>query len=154
MRFTTKEIEMARQLRQLGLPWEPQAGHYVYDETGFCQKGSPFQDGVYFILNYDYFISQAGGVDRFKQIMLWLPIWHDARELLRSLGVSDGEVAAALQTQHAIENQRELLSLFELIAARLTSDQVGDRNHPRQQGPAGKETRSHAHRETDLPRPA
>jgi hypothetical protein len=119
MRFTAEEIEMARQLRRLGLPWEPRAGHYVYDETAFCQKGSPFQDRVYFILNYDYFTNQVGGVDRFKQIMLWLPTWQDARELLRSLGVSDGEVAAALQKQHAIQKQRELLSLFEMIAARL-----------------------------------
>jgi hypothetical protein len=61
----------------------------------------------------------VGGVDRFKQIMLWLPTWQDARELLRSLGVSDSVVAAALQRQHAIENQRELLSLLEMIAARL-----------------------------------
>jgi hypothetical protein len=126
MRFTAEEIEMARHLRQLGLPWEPRAGHYVYDETGFCQKGSPFQDLVYFILNYDYFISQVGGVDRFKQIMLWLPTWHDAREVLCSLGVRDTEVAAALQKQHAIENQRELLSLFEMIAARLQGNEQVD----------------------------
>ncbi len=43
---------MARELRRRGLPWTPQAGHYVFDETGFCSKGSPFQEGVYFILNY------------------------------------------------------------------------------------------------------
>ena len=119
MRFTAEEIEMARHLRQLGLNWEPRAGHYVYDETGFCQKGSPFQDRVYF---YDYLISQVGGVDRFKQIMLWLPTWHDARETLRSLGVSDAEVNTELQKHGAIENQRELLSLCEMIAGRIKSD--------------------------------
>ena len=74
MRFTAEEIEMARHLRQLGLTWEPRVGHYVYDETGFCQKGSPFQDRVYFILNYDYFINQVGGVDRFKQIRAHCPL--------------------------------------------------------------------------------
>lgn len=124
MRFTTEEIEMARQLRRLGLPWEPQPGNYVYDETGFCRKGSPFQDRVYFILNYDYFMDQVGGVDQFKQIMLWLPTWEDARHVLRSLGVSDAEVDAALQRNRAIERQHELLSLYETIAERLTSDQV------------------------------
>lgn len=50
MQFRTEEIEMARQLRRLGLPWEPKTGHYVYDETGLCRKTSPFQDGVNFVL--------------------------------------------------------------------------------------------------------
>ena len=87
-------------------------------------RGSPFQDRVYFILNYDYFMDQVGGVDQFKQIMLWLPTWEDARHVLRSLGVSDAEVDAALQRNRAIERQHELLSLYETIAERLTSDQV------------------------------
>ncbi len=52
MQFRPEEIEMARQPRRLGLPWEPKAGHYVYDETGLCRKTSPFQDGMYFVLNY------------------------------------------------------------------------------------------------------
>jgi hypothetical protein len=127
MHFTREEIEMARQLRQLGVPWEPQAGHYVYDETGFCRKGSPFQSRVYFILNYEYFMNQVSGVDRFKQIMLWLPTWHDARDLLRSLGVSDTEVNTELQNHRAIENQRELLSLYEMIATKLKMAEQPDR---------------------------
>jgi hypothetical protein len=119
MQFSPQEIDMARELRRLGLPWEPRAGHYVYDETGFCGKGSPFQDGVYFILNYDYFMNRAGGVERFKEIMLWLPTWHDARNILLSFGVSDQEVATELREQRAIEDQRELLLLYELIAEEL-----------------------------------
>ena len=119
MRFTAEEIEMARQLRQLGLPWEPLAGHYVYDETAFCQKGSPFQDRVYFILNYDYFIDQVGGVDRFKQIMLWLPTWHDVRALLHSLDVSHEAVASHLQQCRALEQGTERLALYQLLAAHL-----------------------------------
>jgi hypothetical protein len=103
------------------LPWEPKAGHYVYDETGFCTKGSPFQDGVYFILNYDYFMRQAGGVERFKKIMLWLPTWRDAREILQTYGFTDDEVAKKLRERRAIENQEELLVLYEMIAERLRS---------------------------------
>jgi hypothetical protein len=119
MQFSPEEINMARALRRLGLSWEPRAGHYVYDEAGFCSRGSPFQDGVYFILNYEYFMNQAGGVRRFKQIMLWLPTWHDARNLLHSFGVSDQEVAVELRERRAIEDERELLVLYELIADRL-----------------------------------
>jgi hypothetical protein len=120
MQFSPQEIDMAREFRRLGLPWEPRAGHYVFDETGFCRKGSPFQDGVYFILNYDYFTNHAGGVERFKEIMLWLPTWHDARDILQSLGVSDQEVAAELRERRAIEAGQELLVLYELIAEALS----------------------------------
>jgi hypothetical protein len=119
MQFSPEEINMARILRRLGLPWEPRAGHYVYDEAGFCRKGSPFQPGVYFILNYDYFMNQAGGVERFKEIMLWLPTWHDARSILQSFGVSDQEVAVELRERRAIEDERDRLVLYELIAEEL-----------------------------------
>jgi hypothetical protein len=115
---------MARELRRLGLPWEPQAGHYVFDETGFCTKGSPFQEGVYFILNYEYFMRQAGGVECFKRIMLWLPTWHDARQILQTLGVQDEDVASELRSGNAIENQRELLTLYDLIKRTLSSPGV------------------------------
>ena len=53
MQFSSQEMEMASEIRRVGLPWEPGAGHYVYDETSFCGKGSPFQDGVYFLLSHD-----------------------------------------------------------------------------------------------------
>ena len=62
--FTGKEIQWAKQLRDVGLAWEPRAGNYVYDETGFCQQPSPFQDKVYFILNDDYFTKAVGRIER------------------------------------------------------------------------------------------
>ena len=123
MRFRPEEIELARELLQAGLQWEPKAGHFVYDETGFCRKTSPFQTGVYFILNYDYFMRQAGGVERFKEIMTWLPTWHDAREILRDFGIADEELAAKLHERRAIEDGRELIVLYELILDRLRRDQ-------------------------------
>jgi len=119
MRFDQQQIEAARELQQLGLHWDPRAGHYVFDETGVCQKSSPFQPGVYFILNYEYFMRQVGGVERFKEIMTWLPTWHDAREILASLGVGSGEVAERLRDRHAIEEDCELFVLYEKIAERL-----------------------------------
>ena len=70
MQFREEEIILARRLRDRGLPWEPKPGHFVYDETGFCRQPSPFQEKVYFILNYDYFMKAVGGVDRFKSIMI------------------------------------------------------------------------------------
>ena len=116
MQFSQEEIELAKRLRAHGLTWEPRAGHYVYDETGFCPHESPFQDKVFFILNYKYFMKVVGGVDRFKEIMIWLPTWHDSRQILRSLQVSDSRIAAYLEQHKAIENGCERKALFELIA--------------------------------------
>ena len=98
MTFSEAEIEAARRLRRSGLSWEPSAGHYVYDKTGFCKQASPFQEKVYFILNYPYFMRAVGGVQRFKGIMLWLPTWDDLRGVLRDFGVSDVDVASFLRS--------------------------------------------------------
>ena len=107
--------------RRQGLPWEPKAGHYVYDLTGFCKQPSPFQEKVYFILNYNYFMKTVGGVEQFKEIMLWLPTWDDARQLLRRFEVSDQEILAYLNKHEAIERGTERIALYELISSQLTS---------------------------------
>ena len=117
-----EEIELARQFRRDGLVWEPQPGNYVYDETGFCKQPSPFQDRVYFILNCPYFMKAVGGVDRFKEIMTWLPTWDDARDILRSLRVSDDRILEHLRRERAIENGRERVVLYEMIASALRSE--------------------------------
>ena len=115
MYFSDLEIEAARRLRQLGIPWEPRAGHYVFDETGSCSHASPFQEKVFFILNYDYFMRLVGGLERFKQIMLWLPTWEDLRQILRERGLSDVVVAKYLAEQQAIEAGQERLALYRLV---------------------------------------
>lgn len=121
MQFSDEEIRLAQELRDRGLPWEPKAGHYVYDETGFCKQPSPFQNKVYFVLNYNYFMKAVGGVDRFKEIMIWLPTWDDAREILRNSGISDMQLSQYLHDQHAIERGKERIALYELIASFLNT---------------------------------
>ena len=125
MRFTDEEITLARKLRDEGLPWEPAAGHYVYDETGFCKQSSPFQDRVYFILNYSHFMKAVGGVERFKEIMIWLPTWYDAREILRNYRVPEQQIREHLFNVQAIERGTERLSLYELIASRISAARGG-----------------------------
>lgn len=129
MRFTEQEIKAAQQLEELGLQWTPQAGHYVFDPTEFCKAPSPFQDRVYFILNYPYFMKAAGGVDRFKEMMTWLPTWYDARLILKQLEISDQEIADRLDHDQAILHGTERLELYKLIAKRLTltSESVGNK---------------------------
>lgn len=118
MRFSDEEIRVAKQLRRQGLSWEPMAGHYVYDETGFCKQPSPFQEKVYFILNYGYFMKTVGGVERFKEIMIWLPTWYDTRQILEAWQVSHQEIGEWLREQGALERGQERLALYKLILAR------------------------------------
>ena len=115
VRFTEEQIHLSKRLKALNVPWVPQAGHFVLDPTGFCPRPSPFQERVYFILNYDYFMKKVGGVDRFKEIMVWLPTWFDARELLRRFDVPDSDVADHLAESRCIERGHELTALLELL---------------------------------------
>ena len=113
MRFTEDQITIAKKLKTLGIPWQPQVGHYVYDANHICPKSSPFQQGVYFLLNFDCFMQHVGGVERFRNNMVWLPTWHKAREILRNLSVPDAEVARL--SAEAILQGDELTCLYELI---------------------------------------
>ena len=119
MNFSAEEIEIARGLFASELDWEPTAGNYVFDETGFCPQPSPFQERVYFILNYDYFMKRVGGVERFKKIMTWLPTWYDCRQILGSMHVGAAEVVAALEAADALAEGSERVTLYRLIASRL-----------------------------------
>ena len=119
MFFSPKHLELARRFKQLGLPWEPSVGNYVYDATGAVKPTSPFQKRVYFLLNYDCFMQKVGGVDRFKEIMTWLPTWDDARQILRLLQVPDAAIQHELVATEAFERGIELQVLYELIATEL-----------------------------------
>lgn len=122
MRFSQQEIDAARRLRDLGLRWFPAPGHFVFDEARAVEQPSPFQERVYFILELKHFLRRTGGVDRLRSALFWLPTWYDARELLQSQGVTDAEVADALQHAGAIESRSELLALYGLIAVGLQRD--------------------------------
>lgn len=119
MLLSPKHLELAGRFKQLGLPWEPSVGNYVYDATGAVKPTSPFQNGVYFLLNYDCFMQKVGGVDRFKQIMTWLPTWDDARQMLRMLQVPDASIQHELVATDAFDRGIELQVLYELIAKEL-----------------------------------
>lgn len=54
-----------------------------------------------------------------KRSMVWLPTWHEARDVLEDIGVDHTDVLQALQRHNALDQRRELLTLYGLIAARL-----------------------------------
>jgi hypothetical protein len=120
MVFDDREIELAGQLRELGLAWTPAAGQYVYDVAGTLQESSPFQDRVYFIFDFQSFVDRLGGLEAFKRSLVWLPTWEDAREILRALGVDDEEVELELVRKSAVARGEERLALYEMIAQQLS----------------------------------
>jgi hypothetical protein len=119
MHFSDPIIARARSLRSLGLAWEPRPGHFVWDERSSIEVPSPFQEGVYFILDLKHFVRRTGSIEAFKESFVWLPTWHDAREILGTLGVTDAEVASRIASQKAVENRNELIVLYDLIAEHL-----------------------------------
>jgi hypothetical protein len=111
-------IQMAIAFKSGGVPWDPTAGHYVLDRESIVQRESPFQQGVYFVLNLPHFFKLAGGRDSFEEKMVWLPTWEQAREILRESGLSDQSLQSILHESDAIAEANELTKLYELIAER------------------------------------
>ena len=124
MCFQAEEIHAAQQLRELGLSWDPQPGQYVYDAAGLIEQPSPIQDRVYLIHDLKFFLRQAGSMGAMKNGMCWLPTWREARQLLRSMGLSDLKLLAALVKSDALEQESELLVLYQLLADRIAPGQT------------------------------
>ena len=116
MIFSERLIELADRFRAGGVPWEPGPGQYVLDRNDVVERESPFQPGVYFILNYPHFLKLAGGLESFRSQMLWLPTWDQAREVPRQAGFSDDQQQTRLIECDAIAGGCELECLYEWIA--------------------------------------
>jgi len=127
MFFSKDEIDTAILLHRAGLPWQPQAGHFVFDWNDRVRRSSPFQDRVFFVLNHDHFMRLLGGVERFRSQMVWLPLWEDMRQMLRQRGVPDEEVERQLLKTNALRTNalregNERLVLYQLLLSSLTTE--------------------------------
>jgi anthranilate phosphoribosyltransferase len=118
-RFSKRAIELAKELKQSGLVWEPQPGHFVYDPQRVLPHESPFQDRLFFVLDLKHFVRHAGSVQQMVEQMTWLPAWWDARLWLRNAGVDDAQVASHLVERKAIARNDELVVLYEMMLERL-----------------------------------
>lgn len=127
--FSPRMVELAQVFKAGGVPWDPAPGQYVLDRESIVERESPFQPGVYFILNLPHFIKLAGGPDRFGDVMVWLPTWDQARAVLRAAGVSDAQQQRRLVECNAIADGQELEVLYEWIAERFGGGLQGHRIH-------------------------
>ena len=69
-------------MKDAGLDWTPAAGQYVHDPEGVVDRPSPFGERIFFILNYEYFMTLLGGVESFHRRMVWLPTLDQMLPLL------------------------------------------------------------------------
>ncbi len=139
MCFQSEEIHLARELRDLGLSWEPCAGQYIWDEAGVIDDPSPIQENVHVIHDVRGILRQAGSMNQLKKAMCWLPTWREARQLLRSMGLSD------LKVPSGVSEERRPGTRFR-TASPVSTD--------RRTAPTGEELRFHEwpiHCSRDLP---
>lgn len=120
--FTQQEIDIARRLKAAGLGWEPEPGHFVFDEDNVVEAPSPFLENVYFILDLKHFLRRAGTVDDLRRRMCWLPTWEQARALLEANGVDSLTLIETLRDRHALETGVERLVAYEMLLDALASE--------------------------------
>ena len=75
-------------MKDAGLDWTPAAGQYVHDPEGVVDRPSPFGERIYFILNYEYFMTLLGGAESFHRHMVWLPTLDQMLRLLTAESLS------------------------------------------------------------------
>ena len=83
--FDTKMCRLANELKQLGIPWQPHVGCFVWDPDEHIKAESPFPYRVYFILSLPRFINIFGSFEAIAEKLVWLPTWHQARLLCQHL---------------------------------------------------------------------
>ena len=119
MIFSEEEIEIAKKLHKLNLSWQPKAGQYVFDLKGVIEKSSPFQTGVYFILDINHFLRIVGSIEEIKAAMCWLPLWEDCRNILKGLAIPWDQIENRLNKKLALQNGSERLVLYEMIMEKI-----------------------------------
>ncbi len=109
--FDAELCELARDLKQGGLPWRPHVGCFVWDPDENIKPASPFPHQIYFILSLPRFIAIFGSIDALREKVVWLPTWHQARHLCRRYGID------AAPPSPAASPTEELKMLYRLIGA-------------------------------------
>ncbi|MEM9586492.1 MAG: hypothetical protein AAGA03_04360 [Planctomycetota bacterium] len=115
MKFTRQQIKLAQRLKEAGMPWDPQPGHFVWDGESLIEHDSPFHDRVFFILDLKHFLRRSETIENLIKKCCWLPDWFHARQLLRDRGVTDQEIQHHLEKSRAIESGTELDELYKLL---------------------------------------
>ena len=115
MVFDTQTCQLAQEMKQLGIDWQPHVGCFVWDPDNTIEVDSPFPHRIYFILSLPRFIDIFGSPEAIAEKLVWLPTWHQARLLCNKLHVPDKVVADIWQDVTAFSAGKELPQIYALI---------------------------------------
>ena len=111
--FEHQHLQLARELKERGLDWQPHVGCFVWDPDAHIEAESPFPMRVYFILSLPRFIGFFGSRQAVADKLVWLPTWHQARLIALQHGVDTEKMAELLSA--ATAPGEELPGLYRLI---------------------------------------
>jgi len=113
--FSEDMCRAARAMKDRGLQWQPHAGCFVWDQERVIEVSSPFPQNIYFILNLGHFLKRFQSLEGMTQKLVWLPTWHQARQICTSIGVADSRILEMVQHSCLADRDDELLGLYGLI---------------------------------------
>ena len=116
MEFSDQQIKLATELKAAGLPWQPQQGQYIFDIHERIKPGSPFQKGVYYLLDFDCFVDYFGSPTNLAANTAWLPTFEEARSLRKAK-------IDHLQWVQPLRRGNELAFLYGLLLTELKNVQ-------------------------------
>lgn len=108
MEFSEQQIKRAIELKTVGLLWQPQKGQYIFDIHERIGPGSPFQKGVYYLLDIDCFVDYFGSPANLSAFTAWLPTFEEVRSLLKTK-VDHQQLSVPLQRGTELEYLYSLL---------------------------------------------
>ena len=117
--FDERHCRTALQLKEAGLPWRPHVGCFVWDREGWIEVPSPFPERIYFILNLGHFLRLLGSIEDVVQKLVWLPTWHQARQIGAKLGIEDKELSDIFSGSAVPGPGQDLLALYGKILENL-----------------------------------
>ena len=104
MLFSKEEVKRARALREAGLHWKVQMGHWYVTADGFVSM-----------------VNGKGEAEECKAMYVWLPLWSDCRIFLKEHGYGHPEVLED-------ENDRVVLELHSESSENLRVSGLNDRS--------------------------
>jgi len=118
--FTDQVFQTAKLMKEKGLKWQPHVGCFVWDEKQIIEVSSPFPNRVYFILNLGHFLKRFETIENIAEKLVWLPTWHQARQICKQLNIADEKILHVIQSSNLSEPGSELIGLYRLISEALS----------------------------------
>jgi len=115
--FSLELCEIAEQLKQNGLSWHPHIGCFVWDKDKHIEVTSPFPNRIYFILNLGHFLKIFQTTEKIKENLIWLPTWHQARQICEQLHISPDKLKKQLFSENHLKD--DLVGLYKIILKEL-----------------------------------